>query len=256
MRVTFMHLRNTRNIGDRWCSPYDWFDWPDSVEVRDIKTAGPSYDVGIYGGGRIFGGLSKFAGVHMSPDALHIAWGVGTLQGFPLSWKYTRARRLCDLVGSRDYSDQRYSKSPCVSCLAPHFDSPTNPVHDAVFYYHAGKTLKQKIKIPDTMPKLSNNCDTLEEALDFISSGKTVISNSYHGVYWALLMGRKVICIPFSKKFSAYPENPHYSTPKRWLSELDSGVSHPLMLQKCRTEVMKFKKRVDRLLEQNCDTRI
>lgn len=249
MKITFLHLRNTRNIGDRWCSPYDWFDWPESVEVRDIRTAGAPYDVGIYGGGRIFGGLSKFSGVKDITNSLHIAWGVGTLQAFPLSWKYYRARRLCDLVGSRDYSDHRYTWSPCVSCLAPQFDLPPNPVHDAVFYYHAGKTSKQEIIIPNEMPKLSNNCDTLEEALDFISSGKTVISNSYHGVYWALLMGRKVICIPFSKKFSAYPESPYYTTPKRWLSELDRGIARPSMLSNCRTRVMKFKSKVDRLLE-------
>jgi len=133
MTIAFLHLRDTDNIGDRWCSPYDWFDWPESAEVRDLRKPGAPYDIGVYGGGKIFGGLASNPGVVRKPGALHIAWGVGTLQNFPISLKYARARAMCTLVGSRDRGDDRYAYSPCVSCMAPQFDNPPPPRHSVVF---------------------------------------------------------------------------------------------------------------------------
>jgi hypothetical protein len=117
-----------------------------------------------------------------------------------------------------------------------------------VFYNHGGKTATQGIDIPSHIPTLSNNCASLKDALAFIASGRTVVSNSYHGVYWALLMGRKTICIPFSKKFSAYRFAPHYSTPKRWLAELGQGIAQPQMLPTCREATLAFKAQVDRII--------
>ena len=254
MNTVFLHLRNTPNIGDRWCSPFDWFDWPNTVEVRDLRSPGPSYDIGIYGGGRIFGGLATYAGVNGKHSSLHVAWGVGTHQSFPISLRYSRARQLCDLVGSRDYGDKRYTWSPCASCMAPQFDSPPAAKYNAVFYCHAGKMREQKISIPETMPKLSNNCGSLDEALSFIASGETVISNSYHGVYWGLLMGRKAICIPFSRKFSSYPEAPYYTTPKDWINNLDKGVARPNMLEICRVATLGFKNKVEALIAMHSHT--
>ncbi|MGR3289936.1 MAG: hypothetical protein ACU0C9_01895, partial [Paracoccaceae bacterium] len=81
MRIAFQHLRDTDNVGDRSCSPYDYFDWPDSA-AKDLRTTGPAYDLGILGGGKIFGGLAKYAGVRRDQNTRHIAWGVSTVQNF------------------------------------------------------------------------------------------------------------------------------------------------------------------------------
>ncbi len=245
MKTSFQHLRDTDNIGDRSCCPFDYFGWS-NADVQDLRTKGPDYDLGIYGGGKIFGGLTSYPAVQDKPGVRHVAWGVSTVQNFPVSSKYRKSRMLCDLVGSRDYGDTRYDYAPCVSCMSPIFDDPNDAEHDVVFYFHGGKTAKQNIQIPGTIPSLSNDCETLERALNFISSGKTVVSNSYHGVYWALLMGRKSICIPFSKKFSAYRLPPHSTTPKRWLSELDQGRAYPDMLEICRAATLEFKVKVER----------
>ncbi len=244
MTIVFQHLRDTHNIGDRWCSPFDWFDWADGITVRDIRKKGAPYRLGIYGGGKIFGGLSAFHGVLDAPGTRHIAWGVSTVQNFPISRKYYKARKLCSLVGSRDWGDKRYIWVPCASCMAPQFDAPKQPEHDIVFYYHAGKTEEQGIKIPSHVPSLSNNTDTIEEALAFIASGKTIVSNSYHGVYWGLLMGRKVVCIPFSRKFSAYRLPPTYAKPKAWFSMVKEAHSQPDLLRLCRVATQEFHKRV------------
>lgn len=241
MKIIFQHLRKTQNIGDRWCSPFDWFDWPESVEVRDIREPGGYYDIGIYGGGKIFGGLSTYSGVKQRLGTTHIAWGVSTVQSFPISLRYARARKLCDLVGTRDWGDHRYRWAPCTSCMAPEFDTPPEPEHEVVFYYHAGKTDIQGIKIPSDIPTQSNNASSLQEALSFIASGKTVISNSYHGVYWALLMGRRTLCIPFSRKFSAFRLPPGYARPDNWLSEISNARAQPHLLNICRSATSDFR---------------
>lgn len=252
MNLAFLHLRDTANIGDRHCSPFDYFDWPDA-EAHDLSVADVAYDVGIYGGGKIFGGLSKIAKPQGKTDAKRIAWGVSTVQSFPISPKYAQSRKLFDLVGSRDYGDKRYDFAPCVSCMSPLFDAPAEPEHDVVFYYHGGKTAQQKINIPSTIPSLSNNCASLAEALSFIASGRTVVSNSYHGVYWALLMGRRTICIPFSGKFSAFRSAPYYSTPKRWINDLDHAVARPEMLTQCRKATHDFKTKVNTMISESRD---
>jgi len=45
------------------------------------------------------------------------------------------------------------------------------------------------------------NCERLDSIVNHILSGKVVITNSYHGVYWSGLLNRKVIAVPFSTKF-------------------------------------------------------
>lgn len=248
-KLMFQHLRDSHNVGDAMCSPFDYFEW-ESADVKELREPSPEYQVGIYGGGKIFRGLSKAKGVNRSANTKHIAWGVGTKQSFPLSWDYYQSRRLCDLVGSRDWGDTRYEYAPCASCMSPLFDQAQPPEHDVVFYFHGGKTDKQGIEIPDSIPSLSNNCGSLEEAISFIASGATVISNSYHGVYWSLLLGRKTICIPFSNKFMGYRFSPFYATPKNWLSTLTEGRAAPDMLQVSRQATLEFKAKVDHLIEE------
>lgn len=245
MKLHFQHLRQTDNIGDKACSPFDYFDWGDATvsDVRDDDT--PDYDIGIYGGGKIFGGLATYAGVRRPKGAINIAWGVGTVQSFPISLRYMKARRRMDIIGSRDYGDKRYTYAPCASCMAPMFDAPPAPEHDVVFYAHAGKTTKMGITIPSDIPTIDNHCTSLEIALRFIASGKTVISNSYHGVYWGLLMGRHVLCLPFSNKFGGYRLPPHYGTAENWQTEMKNAVAQPNMLGLVRAATQDFKARVD-----------
>ena len=244
-RLHFQHLRETINIGDRYCSPFDYFDWNDA-SVSDIRNDDTlPHDVGIYGGGKIFGGLSSYAGVRRQKGVLNVAWGVGTVQSFPFSLRYLKSRRLMDLVGSRDFGDKRYTYAPCPSCMSSAFDAPAAPKHEAVFYAHGVKTAKMGIKIPDHIPVLSNECKDLETALEFIGSGATVISNSYHGVYWSLLMGRKPLCIPFSGKFGKYRLAPHYAKASNWQEQITNAVAQPEMLGLARAATYDFKSLVD-----------
>ena len=78
--------------------------------------------------------------------------------------------------------------------------------------------LKQKNggTIPDNIPKLSNNCRSMREAIEFIGSEHTVVSNSYHGVYWGLLLGKTYSAFHFQVKFSNIRIDPGYTSGKKW----------------------------------------
>lgn len=51
----------------------------------------------------------------------------------------------------------------------------------------------------------------IDEILQFIGESEIVISNSFHMIYWSLLMGKKTICAdPFSSRFYSYQYKPEY----------------------------------------------
>lgn len=52
---------------------------------------------------------------------------------------------------------------------------------------------------------------SMDEILRFIGESGTIISNSFHMIYWAILMGKKTVCMaPFSSKFYSYRYKPEY----------------------------------------------
>jgi hypothetical protein len=199
----------------------------------------------IYGDDKIFGGLSNYHSLRRDKQTLNIAWGVGTMQSFPILWRYMKARRPVNLIGSRDFGDTRYSYAPYPSSMAPTFDAPTDPIHDVKFCAHGRKTAKIGIKITNHIPVLTNNCNDLNTALNFVSSGATVISNTYHGVYWGLLMGRKKLCLLFSNKIGKYHLLPRDATATNWQGEISNPIALPNMRDIVRAVTTDFKALAD-----------
>lgn len=144
-----------------------------------------------------------------------VAWGVGQ-QSYNLSGKHQGICRTdpdlvqrieqfpydlyvkdWNLIGVRDYG---YNLSlewlPCASCMHPAFDRDRTIEREFVVYSHA----KYQLSLPG-IPELSHTERSLEKVLDFLGSSETVITSSYHGAYWATLLGRKVLAFPFTSKF-------------------------------------------------------
>ncbi len=247
-RLVFKHLRNTENVGDRWCSPYDYLPFDDAVAM-DLAEPTPPCEAVIFGGGKIFGSLAEKLTPNDKLAKHRIAWGVSTVQSSIFSLGYGRSRRSMTMVGSRDYGDSRYDYAPCVTCMSPLFDLEYPSQHDLVFYLHKTKSRDLELNLPDGMPTLSNYCSSIEEAVSFIGSGEVVVSNSYHGVYWALLLRKKVLCLPFSKKFSHYRFAPTYSDVHRWSRDVGKAAAHPDMLAICREASLAFENKVRRALK-------
>lgn len=247
--IVYKHIRNTNNLGDRWCSPFDHVAGLSTTGLAlDLAEATPPCDAVIYGGGKIMGSLARTLGPNDLAARVRVAWGVSTIQSFPISPKYWQAFRKMSLVGSRDWGDRRFPFAPCASCASPAFDMQIEETDDVVAYLHHWRAPEMGIVVPEGMPMMDNTCPSFEDAIRFIGRGRTVVSNSYHGVYWALLLGKKVLCIPFSRKFQKFRIAPGYSTPKRWKDDLGLARGSDEMLGLCRDATADFGMRVEKLL--------
>ncbi|CAI8172013.1 MAG: Uncharacterised protein [Prochlorococcus marinus str. MIT 9215] len=64
----------------------------------------------------------------------------------------------------------------------------------------------------NSFPRLINDPANLEVCIQFIASLKVLITNSYHGMYWAQLLGVPTVCVPFSSGHYAFNGEMTYST--------------------------------------------
>ena len=166
-----------------------------------------------------------------------ILWGAGfndrvTDNLYDVEWPDYMGR--FDLVGVRDHgADFRWV--PCASCMHPLFNRQYEITNEIVWFEHKKRLLDNKTfdKIP--APRMLNTGQNLQQVLEFLGSAETVITNSYHGVYWATLLGRKVVCIPWGSKFHAFKHPPTMATDKNWQDMIPKAVSYLDALDECRT---------------------
>jgi hypothetical protein len=245
VRLVFKHHRDTTNLGDAVCSPYDYYpEFAAQSSVVDLGQETPPCEAVIYGGGKIMGGLAKTLGPNDRAAEVRIAWGVSTVQKFPISWRYWRAFGAMDLVGTRDWGDSRFPFAPCVTCISPAFDAVDKERHDVVLYLHHWRSKEVALPRPEGVPVLENNNADFGATIRHLASGRVVVTNSYHGTYWALLLGKKVLCLPFSNKFRNYRIAPGYGTPEGWPGEISRARGSNEMLGLCRAANASFRARV------------
>ena len=244
--VNIFHHR-ADNIGDRLCGPAQYF-WPDRVRNVGFKYELTQPENAILGGGQVFGQTSKFSQYLIeNPVGTLVAWGIAT----PLRGKADASVRdvssRFSLFGTRNFDwrdDLRFV--PCASCMSPAFDAVPQPKHDVVIYAHRKKT--PDLVAQDGIPYMTNSLRTAREAIDFIAQGETVVTSSYHGVYWAQLLGRKVICIPYNEKFSTLQFTPKMSTAGTWHDDLNLASRTDPLLDAYREINTKFAGEVAELL--------
>lgn len=239
--IAFAHYNNTPNIGDLMCAPYHYFSFAEK-RVYDVSEKIEPCEAVIFGGGAIEP-LLRSDGIHRRVDArTKIAWGIGTSR---------RGRTEhgplvddLDLVGVREYGREKNASRafyvPCVSCMSKEFDKHREEKHAIAFYTHG----HFPIEVPAGVPHLNNRAQTLEEAIGFIGAAETIVTNSFHGTYWSLLLGKKVVCLPFSSKFYGFKFAPAYAVDGDWKSAARNAIRAPEYLEDSRAENIKFYDRV------------
>ncbi|MBD2594677.1 hypothetical protein H6G74_10100 [Nostoc spongiaeforme FACHB-130] len=221
------HVIDSTNIGDLFSVPTKYFNFPGyTVEQADIRTINledaRDKHIIVGGGGLLYSPfLQSFSKlVESQAGTKLIAWGIGQqlygnsytlaeLQNF----NYSQYLENFDLIGVRDFVN-KYNWVPCASCMHPAFDKKREIKHEFVVFSHK----KFQIKIRD-FPKMTNNNQNIEEILDFLGSGETILTSSYHGAYWGTLLGRKVLCFPFSSKFYTLKHTPAILPVQKWLQQ-------------------------------------
>lgn len=254
MKILGLHFRNTNNLGDRACHPLDYFDFTNGglnqITCSDIRAFPPieKLDAVVFGGGAL-GTLSQHVR-EIYPNAAFIGWGVGCTSRnlAPVdSNAHNKASKGFNLWGARDWGASP-NYVPCVSCMSSIFNEKFTIRNEAVVYGHSGvRPLKAEAEKLG-LPYLDNTTPVnLREALEFLASGDTVITSSYHGAYWATLLGRKVAMLPFGAKFFSLKHRP--PTAEDIVSGLKVAAASVGVLEECRGLNLAFAQRVQALLE-------
>ena len=247
-----IYEKDTTNIGDLSCAPHLYFS---ELQKNAISIGIKSFSfipnikgkTIVVGGGGLF--LPYFETeikniLQLTQNNKVIFWGCGFdnyIGGEVSKIDLTHAT----LVGIRDFNQSSYHYVPCASCLSPLFDTYKNSkvLHKYAFYLHNDYS-KNIMDVASGMPIAFNkDMQNLDEALKFLSSAECIFTNSFHGLYWATLLGKKVAVLPwchdgkigFSNKFQSVKYTPVYIEDiVHFEKYLDSMKSYPNALQECR----------------------
>lgn len=235
------------NVGDQMCGPAQYL-WPTTFSNAPLrKGLGKNRQAVIVGGGQIFEQLRHIAEERASQNNATklLAWGVGLPIRGSRDERVHRVAAQYELFSTRnhDWSDI-LPFVPCASCLSPIFDRKMQPQHEIVVYKHRRKPGPEDV--PSSIPQFSNSMSSFVSAIEFIASGDTVVTSSYHGVYWAQLLGRRVVCLPYNHKFRTFEHTPCFAEAHTWKAALRRALrTHPL-LEEYREKNRAFGKKAER----------
>lgn len=152
-----------------------------------------------------------------------------------------------DLVGVRDYL-QGFEWVPCASCMHPAFDKEYEETTDIIFFEHKKQFMKPTDFGNLPVMRVVNSGQNFDKTIELLGSAKTVVTNSYHGVYWATLLGKKVVCVdPWSSKFFYFKHKPEFAKAKNWQDLIPIAPSYPEALRECRQANINFWNKVQQL---------
>lgn len=199
MHIAFTHVVNPNNCGEMASCPAPYLNMRGHTnEIISIEKfpLNVRFDAVVIGGGGLFmpdledkvDGVIAIAKIN-NPKCKIVGWGLGSNYPHPTDEQWMHWSKEFDLIGVRDRNGV-LPQLPCASCLHPLFDkrAPKLPEHPRTVsvYEH------QDVPLKFEMPTMNNRC-SINEAIAFMGAGNVVISGTYHGTYWALLMGRPVI---------------------------------------------------------------
>nr|WP_315169891.1 polysaccharide pyruvyl transferase family protein [uncultured Flavobacterium sp.] len=229
--IVNIHRIDEKNIGDYYCAPHHYFDQlQQSLDIFDYKSLDPaikqhfiesiSNNSLIIGGGGLLNRGSFFRQMHLfeklaSKNKKMVLWRVGHNEKNPKTFEkvsqYNIDTKKFGLVGVRDY-DMKEEWVPCASCLHPILDTKSEVINEVGLIFH-----KKTLKSPKVLAKFkeypwTSNTTSLEDIISFIAQTDTVVTDSYHGMYWSLLMNKKVVVFPNSSKFYTFKYQPVFSS--------------------------------------------
>lgn len=243
--AALIHLKYTKNTGDLACSPHAYFDFGTQSSFG-FKDTIPACDLAIIGGGQVFQKCVDSC-IYQVPHAKHrVIWGVGISPKDTSGLDYELAKASCSLISTRNWGVEVDDYVPCPSAMSPLFDAPATPQHEVVLFTHAKKS--DTLPRDPAIPEMTNHQGTMADAIAFLASGATVVTNSFHGTFWAMCLGRKVLCVPFNRKFHFFRENPVMATPQDWMSRIQTAETRDDTLRDARDRNQRFYEKVRNLL--------
>lgn len=256
MKVHFVYSKDTENSGDLSCGYYAYFGemfkkYP--IVIWDIGTIDFSLvaknDVVIVGGGGLLDN-SDLWNYNINRLAQKCRYCFLFAPGFNRHYGH-RVSVMLKTGAFRQWAVRDYHHPaggryvPCASCLRPEF-SMTYPV---VRKYGVVKHFQFDMSREFSLPQITND-RPLHELLAFIGSSEIVVSNTYHAVYWATLMKKKVILdAPFSEKFK-YLKYP----PVLFSGDLEKDAAQAVVYENALTEAQELVRNFAEDILRDCPT--
>ena len=256
MKVHFVYSKDTENSGDLSCGYYAYFGemfkkYP--IVIWDIGTIDFSLvaknDVVIVGGGGLLDN-SDLWNYNINRLAQKCRYCFLFAPGFNRHYGH-RVSVMLKTGAFRQWAVRVYHHPaggryvPCASCLRPEF-SMTYPV---VRKYGVVKHFQFDMSREFSLPQITND-RPLHELLAFIGSSEIVVSNTYHAVYWATLMKKKVILdAPFSEKFK-YLKYP----PVLFSGDLEKDAAQAVVYENALTEAQELVRNFAEDILRDCPT--
>ena len=252
-KVTNILAKNRNNVGDKYSSPLRYFKFhPDSKSIHIKSETVPEGNIVVGGGGIICAhALDKNSKIYFFSKTLEkicktgraVIWSIGHNHHFSQRVEYPSYLDECKIVGLRDYNSG-YEYVPCASCLHSGFRVKREVHKSVAIYEHV------YFPIPiDGFPKMNNNQHDINTVLDFLGSADTIITNSYHGMYWSMLLNKRV-CVfePFSTKFYLTKYPVIFCERKTWKTMVTKAHNYDEYLDECIDINLKFAEKVFNLM--------
>jgi hypothetical protein len=220
------YRRSEGNLAEHVIQPVDYFDFGPEVKKVPLDVPVPDYldprVKGIIIGGSGIFGVKTWLRLReivdqVGPHVPVVVWGMGINDHHRLDRRYHETLAYLEsrpnvLLGLRDAFYRNYV--PCASCMRAELDAKFAVQHEIGFYVHRNHVMAGWDKNGYTYPTMSNQVrgDPLTyfwNVLMFLGSCDVVITNAYHGAYWATLLKKRVIVVsPFSNKFLGFQNEP------------------------------------------------
>lgn len=244
-----VHRIDPDNLGDQMCCAMDYSGIRTDITVPivlDIHAINNEHlyqaeTVLVGGGGLIHGQWTEWLHglAYAARRSRLITWGIGVNNHDTESLVWPKFLDRFELVGLRDYGNPwRYVPDPSVLHVQFPFARCMKPSVPLVNYNHHLKEVWQS-----DGPFKSNKQPASEflSILEYLASGEIVQTNTFHGAYWALLLGRKVCLVSPN-------ESRMFSFPERLPTSPNDAVAWPDYYDECLALNMEFRKRVLKLL--------
>lgn len=253
--VVNIHRLDTKNIGDYYCAPHHYFEAlkGKSLDIFDNKsqdkTVTKNFTNTISANSLIIGGggLLNRNGFKLQMKLFEtlaegkkktVLWGVGHNEKSPATYgkvtDYNVDVTKFGLAGTRDLS-MPGDYLPCVSCLHTVFEKPFIETQEIGLIFHKDTMRKPKVLAMFKDYPSTSNTTNLEDLIDFIGKSESIITDSYHAMYWTMLLGKKVVVVPNSSKFYDFSHKPVFSSFEDAISDVLKANNYTGVLEECRT---------------------
>ena len=263
--IYFINCKGT-NAGDAYCSPLLYYNFNTNIEHLSFikeknKILNIKESILIFGGGGILDTNTIHNSFYKKIDKSNICihWGSGSngLNINNINWKINNNEinykkdilENFKIIGRRDYINNylpNHEYVPCVSCKLEGLIKKYEIKRRVGILEHM---FLHKIKLKYSKITMNLKKYNIDQIIKFIGESDVIFTSSYHGMYWATLMNKKVIIkTNWSDKFDYFKYKPViYSGDIE--KDIEKAKTYPKSLEECIKLNDNFYKKINNILK-------